>query len=135
MTMATDSKRSESVGNSSNSKRISGQRHLSDPAAYDPGEPHGQHGNQDPDLFAILSSMHLTNQLNSQGGQSTAQIMAMPHPVLVASRKRKILDGGGHGGFSGGGSGKINGTRHPAHRRNSDEEEAPLQTPNCSQSG
>ena len=101
MTMATDSKRSESVGNSSNSKRISGQRHLSDPAAYDPGEPHGQHGNQDPDLFAILSSMHLTNQLNSLGNQSTtAQIIsAMPHPVLVASRKRKILDGGGHAGF------------------------------------
>ena len=156
--MATDSKRSESVGgnshgNSSNnsSKRLSGQRHLSDPAAsYEAageastsnGGQHqggllGQHAGQDPDLFAILSSMHLTNQLNSlAGGQvNAAQLLAMPHPVLVASRKRKILDAGGHSGFSGGVSGKINGTRHPAHRRNSDEEEAPLQTPNCSQSG
>ena len=86
MTMATDSKRSESVGNSSNSKRISGQRHLSDPAAYDPGEPHGQHGNQDPDLFAILSSMHLTNQLNSLGGQSTAQIVRGLGLVSVRSQ-------------------------------------------------
>ena len=60
----------------------------------------------------------------------------MPHPGLVASRKRKILDGGGHGGFSGNGSGKMNGTRNPAHRRASeDEDEAPLQTPQCSQSG
>ena len=101
------------------------------------------------DLFAILSSMHLNNQLNmsstgnNQGSAtsglgnsgSSGQILAMPHPILVASRKRKILDGG-HGGFNGGGSGKISGQRHPLHRRDShEEEEAPLQTPNCSQSG
>ena len=73
--MSSDNKRSESVGTSNNhgntSKRLSGQRHLSDPAAYEAGEvaSHGQHGGQDPDLFAILSSMHLTNQLNSLGGR------------------------------------------------------------------
>lgn len=126
-------------------RRISGQRHLSDPIpGYEEQEllqqqrqQHGSGGHhneptcQDPDLFSILNSMHLSNQLTA----ASAQIMAMPHPVVVQSRKRKILDERGHG-FNGSGSGKLNGTRNPAHRRNSDDdEEAGLHTPQCSQSG
>ena len=62
------------------------------------------------------------------------------HPAaaqVLASRKRKFLDqgGGAHLG-SGSGSGKLfGGMRPPSHQRNSDEEEAPLHTPQCSQSG
>jgi hypothetical protein len=85
----------------------------------------------EPDLFSILSSMHLTNQMG--GGQGGA----VTHPVLVASRKRKILDAGNGSSWSGG-SGKINGMKPPAMRRNSDtdeEEEPQLQTPQCSQTG
>ena len=118
--------------------RSNGQRHNSDPseAANDHlvghHHQHQQH-HQDPDLFAILGSMHLTNQL--QGLASTSipisgtSTSAMPHPVVIASRKRKILDAGG--------SGKMNGgTRHPHHRRNSDlDDDNNLQTPQCSQSG
>ena len=140
-----------STDNCSNNRKENGRksrpnRHLSDPV---PGEQEillhqeqrhvsGDHPQHEHDLFSILSSMHLTNHITGNHTAShSQQIMAMPHPVVVASRKRKILDGGGHGGFSGGGSaGKLNGTRHPALRRNSDDDdEAPLQTPQCSQSG
>ena len=124
----------------SEQRRSNGQRHNSDPsevaATNDPlAGQHQQHGHQDPDLFAILGSMHLTtNQLQGltsssipiSSGSSTS---AMPHPVVIASRKRKILDAGG--------SGKMNGgARHPHHRRNSDlDDDNNLQTPQCSQSG
>ena len=115
-------------------KRVTGgQRHFSDPTEQH-ADPHQHPQHQDPDLFSFLSSMHLTNQIQTN---TTATAVTMPHPVMVASRKRKILDGGGHGGFGSGGSGKINGMRHPVHRRGSgdDDIEAPLQTPQCSQSG
>ena len=53
---------------------------------------------------------------------------------LVASRKRKILDHGDRGSVGGSSSGKFNGLRPPALRRNSDDD-LPLHTPQCSQSG
>ena len=117
----------------SEQRRSNGQRHNSDPSEVEAIHHGQQHGHQDPDLFAILGSMHLTNQL--QGLASTSipisgtSTSAMPHPVVIASRKRKILDAGG--------SGKMNGgTRHPHHRRNSDlDDDNNLQTPQCSQSG
>ena len=141
----TEKKNSTSDPNSS--KRISGQRHQSDPtqgsteaviaAAALAAEQHGHH--IEPDLFSILSSMHLTNQQSVGAGSSTnqTQVISMPHPVIVASRKRKILDGG-HGSVNGSGAGKMNGMRPPAHRRTSDDDEdvnINLQTPHCSQSG
>ena len=105
----------------------------------------------DADLFSILNSMHLTNQqmsagmVNNQmgsgggahpgGGSGSGgpqNVINMPLPVIVASRKRKILENS----ISGSGPGKLNGMRPPAHRRTSDDDdEAPLQTPQCSQSG
>ena len=107
----------------------------------------------DADLFSILNSMHLTNQQMSAigapnqtgsgggvgghvpGGGSTGapqNVINMPLPVIVASRKRKILENS----INGSGPGKLNGMRPPAHRRTSDDDdEAPLQTPQCSQSG
>ena len=132
---------------SGNSKNRNGQRHQSDPtqgsteaviAAAVAAEHGGQH-HIEPDLFSILSSMHLNNQLNSNGsllGGGGPQVINMPHPVIVTSRKRKILDGGHGSGINGNGAGKMNGMRPPAHRRTSDDDdEAPLQTPQCSQSG
>ena len=128
--MATEQRKSDSR------LRNNGQRHNSDPEDQ-PTHHSGTHPqqHQDPDLFAILGSMHLTNQL--QNLQSTSVPISasstltsnMPHPVVIASRKRKILDAGG--------SGKMNGgTRHPHHRRNSDiDDDNNLQTPQCSQSG
>ena len=137
-TMATSSSElkkpeSGSAAAAAAAKRVTGQRHFSDPTEHaNTDHHHHTHHSQDPDLFSILSSMHLTNHIQTN---TTATAVTMPHPVLVASRKRKILDGGVT--FSGGGSGKINGMRHPAHRRGSDDDdiEAPLQTPQCSQSG
>jgi hypothetical protein len=78
--------------------------------------------------------MHLSGG-NSNSSLTGGQI----HPAaaqVLASRKRKFLDqgGGAHLG-SGNGSGKLFGAmRPPSHRGNSDEE-APLHTPQCSQSG
>ena len=129
--MATEQRKSD------NRLRNNGQRHNSDPEDHQPhhtANHHQQH--QDPDLFAILGSMHLTNQLQNLQSTTSIPLTAastltsnMPHPVVIASRKRKILDAGG--------SGKMNGgTRHPHHRRNSDlDDDNNLQTPQCSQSG
>ena len=92
----------------------------------------GQHNNpHEADLFSFLSAMHLSGGNGGGVGQM--------HPAaaqVLASRKRKFLDqgGGAHLG-SGSGSGKLfGGMRPPSHRRNSDEE-APLHTPQCSNSG
>ena len=129
---------------SGNSNNRNGLRHQSDPThgSTEAGiaaavAEHGHH-HIEPDLFSILSSMHLNNQLNSNGslGVGGPQVINMPHPVIVTSRKRKILDGGHGSGINGNGAGKMNGMRPPAHRRTSDDDdEAPLQTPQCSQSG
>ena len=130
--MATEQRKSD------NRLRNNGQRHNSDPEDHQPHHTanHHQQQHQDPDLFAILGSMHLTNQLQNLQSTTSIPLTAastltsnMPHPVVIASRKRKILDAGG--------SGKMNGgTRHPHHRRNSDlDDDNNLQTPQCSQSG
>ena len=76
----------------------------------------------DSDLFSFLSAMHLS-QHQIPGTQQ-----------LVTSRKRKILDHGDRGSLGGSSSGKFNGLRPPALRRNSDDD-LPLHTPQCSQSG
>jgi hypothetical protein len=90
------------------------------------------HNPNEADLFSFLSAMHLSG---GAGGSGVGQM----HPAaaqVLASRKRKFLDqsGGAHLG-SGSGPGKLfGGMRPPTHRGISDEE-APLHTPQCSQSG
>ena len=106
------------------------QQHLSQ-ADGDDGGPN-LHNPSEADLFSFLSAMHLSG---GAGGNGAGPM----HPAaaqVLASRKRKFLDqsGGAHVG-SGSGSGKLfGGMRPPTHRGNSDEE-APLHTPQCSQSG
>ena len=82
----------------------------------------GSNHSGDADLFSFLSAMHLS-QHQLQGTQQ-----------LITSRKRKILDHGDRGSLGGSRSEKFNGLRPPALRRNSDDD-LPLHTPQCSQSG
>ena len=64
-------------------RRVSGQRHLSDPIpGYEEQEllqqqrqqhvsgPSNEQHSQDPDLFSILNSMHLNNQLTAAAAVS-----------------------------------------------------------------
>ena len=77
----------------------------------------------DADLFSFLSAMHL-NHPQIQGTQQ-----------LITSRKRKILDHGDRGILGGSSSGKFNGLRPPPTLRRNSEDDLPLHTPQCSQSG
>ena len=94
------------------------KEHGDDGGASTPAGGAGGHDSSS-ELFSVLSAMHLTSN-GHVGGQS---------------RKRKILDHGGHGSGSSG-SGKLNPLRPPGGRRGSEvDEDLPLHTPQCSQSG
>ncbi len=111
-TTTTTSSTSTSAQNSKHTRSLSGHGKASLEEAVH---------NDSADLFSILGSLHLNNQTS------------LPQ---VVSRKRKIFDNGYNGPFGGDGSGKHNFMKPPALRRNSlGDEEAPLQTPQCSQSG
>ena len=129
--LATKSKSAPRDGNNSGSElEPEQQQQLSQGDGDDVGP--NIHNPNEADLFSFLSAMHLSG---GAGGSGAGQM----HPAaaqVLASRKRKFLDqsGGAHLG-SGSGSGKLfGGMRPPTHRGNSDEE-APLHTPQCSQSG
>ena len=77
----------------------------------------------DSDLFSFLSAMHLNHH----------QIPVTQQ--LITSRKRKILDHGDRGSLGGSSSGKFNGLRPPPTLRRNSEDDLPLHTPQCSQSG
>ena len=108
----------------SEGSEIESENHLS--------QDDGSNNPHETDLFSFLSAMHLS-------GGASGGLGGQMHPAaaqVLASRKRKLLDqsGGAHLG-SGSGSGKLfGGMRPPGQRRNSDEE-VPLHTPQCSQSG
>ena len=90
------------------------------------------HNVHETDLFSFLSAMHL-----SGGSISSSSIIGNQiHPAaaqVLASRKRKFLDQASLG--SGNGSGKLFGAMRPPSQRGNSDEEAPLHTPQCSQSG
>ena len=121
----TPNKSKPALQHDSNSEgsEIESENHLSQGNDTD-DNPH------ETDLFSFLSAMHLSGGANGNlGGQM--------HPVaaqVLASRKRKFLDQNAHLG-SGSGSGKLFGGMRPPGQQRHSEEEAPLHTPQCSQSG
>ena len=132
MTSKSVSKGKPGARDSNSGSEIECESHLSQGGDND--DVH--HSVQESDLFSFLSNMHLSGGSNSNSSITSGQIHPAAAAQVLASRKRKFLDqgGGAHLG-SGNNSGKLFGAmRPPSHRRNSDEE-APLHTPQCSQSG
>lgn len=129
------------MSSSTNKEKRNSQRNNSGGAAAEQQQDEHHNnaggGQSNEDLFSFLSAMHLSGQAGNNVQQQQQTTVVHHVPVVVTSRKRKILDHGGpQGSQGGGGSGKLNGMRPPALRRGSDDEdEAPLQTPQCSQSG